>query len=176
MKTFLLRSLAISSSALLLFAFTYVGIVKEPIAQALFKIARSKDVNEIFYAARVTDKHQLDVSNPVDVYWIKYSNGNIRESLTWIQRKYAYGLKFLSAKESEVVFQFVSYNKRDFTLKKDLTGVFKVFTTSQGKEVQVERIFIQIDGGTFWLPKISRVELHAKDAKTGNSLLETINP
>jgi hypothetical protein len=42
--------------------------------------------------------------------------------------------------------------------------------------VQVERIFIQIDGGTFWLPKISSVELHAKDAKTGNTILETINP
>lgn len=176
MKSFLFRSLALCSSALLLFAFTYAGIVKEPAAQTLFKIARSKDANEIFYAARVTDKHQLDVSNPVDVYWIKHTDGNIRESLTWIQRKYAYGLKFIKVKESEVVFQFVSYNKRDFTLKRDQTGVFKVFTSSQGKEVQVDRIFIQIDGGTFWLPKISRVELHAKDAKTGNNLLETINP
>lgn len=176
MKLILLRSLGLCSSVLLLFAFTYAGIVKEPTAQPLFKIARSKDANEIFYTAKVTGKHQLDNSSPVDVYWIKHTDGNVREPLTWIQRKYAYGLKFLRIKESEAVFQFVSYDKRDFVLKKDQTGEFKVFTNSQGKEVQVERIFIQIDGGTFWLPKISSVELHAKDAKTGNTILETINP
>jgi len=176
MKSLLFRPLLLCTGALQLFAFSLANVVTEPTAQALFKIARSKDANEIFYAARVTNKHQLDVSNPVDVYWIKHTDGNMQVPLTWIQRKYAYGLQFLTVEESEAVFQFVSYNKRNFTLKKDQTGEFSVFTYSQGKEVKVERIFIQIDGGTFWLPKISGVELHGKDSNTGTKILEIINP
>jgi len=53
---------------------------------------------------------------------------------------------------------------------------YKVFAVSGENEVEVSRIFIQIDGGSFWLPAISKVELHGIEAATGNLAIETINP
>jgi len=75
-----------------------------------------------------------------------------------------------------VKFQFVSYNKRTFIIKKNDEGIFQVFTISEKKEVVVNKIFVKIDGGTFWVPNIKQVELHARDAKTGEKRVEIVKP
>lgn len=142
----------------------------------LFKIERSKDANEIFYDVNLDSKKNIDISNPLNIYWIKHTaNGKI-EPLTWIQQKYAYGVEYLSKSKNTAEFQFVSYNKRQFQIKTDSKGDFKVFTKSKNKLVIVNRIFIQIDGGTFWFPTISRVELHTQDIQTNEKSIEIINP
>lgn len=160
----------------LLSSFTNANLNPSIVNSHLFKIARSKDANEIFYDINVTQSGKLNIENPVQVYWIKYADKGQKESLTWIQDNYAYGLKFLKATENEAKFQFVSYDKRTFLVQKDQDGVFKVFTLSEKKLVAVNRIFIQIDGGTFWFPKISKVELHATDAATEEEKVEIIIP
>jgi hypothetical protein len=143
----------------------------------LFKIGRSKDSNEIYYQANTTASGDLDSTDPVSIYWIKFSKNSEREPLTWIQNQYAYGLKFLKTTSQEAIFQFVSYPHRTFVLRKSEKGEFRVFNTNpNGIDMEVERIFIQIDGGTFWFPKISRVELHGKTSGAGNLFVETVVP
>lgn len=142
----------------------------------LFKIERSKDANPIFYEVNTDKSNNLNVDNPVNVYWIKHTDDGRIEPLTWIQKKYAYGLKFLRVNENETTFQFVSYDKKTFTLKRNKEGNYKVYSLIGNKLVEVNRIFVQIDGGTFWFPKISRVELHAKDVLSGQITKEIINP
>ncbi|OFY61090.1 MAG: hypothetical protein A2X04_00535 [Bacteroidetes bacterium GWF2_41_9] len=144
----------------------------------LFKIGRSRDANEIIYSINFDQPGHPDKSDPIEIHWIKRTNNNKVEPLTWIQKKYAYGIKFLNElkKEDEIYFQFVSYDKRTFILKKNVENCYKVFTISGEKEVEVSRIFIEINGGSFWLPTVSRVELHGKEPGTGNLAMETINP
>lgn len=142
----------------------------------LFKIERSKDANEIFYDVNLDSKSNLDLDNPISIYWIKKTENGKIEPLTWIQKNYAYGIEFLNKSKDQAEFQFVSYNKRQFQIKKDNNGNFKVYTLSNKRTVIVNRIFIQIDGGTFWFPKISRVELHAQDIQTNEKSIEIINP
>lgn len=142
----------------------------------LFKIARSKDANEIKYALNLEDKGFLDIDNPLSIYWVKVENHNKQEPLTWIQNHYAYGLKYLSKNKNEASFQFVSYSKREFTVKRNKQSEYAVYTISNGKEVEVKEIFIQIDGGSFWVPKISKVELKGIDLKTKLKYLEVIKP
>ncbi len=154
----------------------FASIGNEDDQHALFKIGRSKDANEIHYEVNLDENGNLDLSSPIHTYWIKYNwNGRI-EPLTWIQTKYAYGLKILHRSPKNIEFQFVSYSKRNFWLKRLDSGRYKVFTLSNGKEVEVERVFIQIDGGTFWLPKISQVELYANEPETREPVLEIIHP
>lgn len=141
-----------------------------------FRIERSKDANQIFYDINITSENKLNQENPIKIYWVKHTNKGKIESLTWIQQKYAYGLKYLKKSETGAVFQFVSYSKRSFLITKDITGVYNVITTVKDQPVQVDRIFIQIDGGTFWFPKISRIELHAKDMETNQKVTEIIIP
>lgn len=143
---------------------------------ALFKIGRSKDTNEIYYTVKTTPEGNLDLSEPIGIYWIKFTKNGAVEPLTSIQNTFAYGVKFLNISPEKADFQFVSYSKRTFSLHKTKAGNFSVFTTTNGAEVEVERIFIQIDGGTFWLPKIPRVELHARIPEGGDPVVEIIRP
>lgn len=142
----------------------------------LFKIERSKDANEIFYDINLEKTGTLSITEPIYPYWRRQTEGGEIKPLTWIQQHYAYGLEYIYSSENYAKFHFVSYKKRDFVLKKDSSGDFKVFTQLNNKEVEVNRIFIQIDGGTFWFPKISKVELHTNDPVTNKNIVEIIKP
>jgi hypothetical protein len=141
---------------------------------SLFKVGRTKDANEIFYDINLTSNGSLNVENPINIYWIKKTKGGTTEPLTSIQTKFAYGVDYLSKNEHSAVFQFVSYDKRTFTLKKDNKGVFRVFTSVRNKEVIVNQIYVYIVGGSFWFPTVPKVELHATDLITGIEFTEVI--
>lgn len=142
----------------------------------LFKIGRSKDTNEIFYEVKTASNGSLDLKEPIKIYWIKYTENGKTEPLTKIQQHFAYGLKFLEIAPEKAVFYFVSYPERTLRLRKNNNGIFGVFTAVDGVELELERVFIQIDGGTFWFPKISRVEVHAKNTVANQLVVEIIKP
>ena len=144
--------------------------------EKLFKIQRSKDKNQIFYDLKLNKNGLLDKDEPINIYWIRTDEPNKKDPLSWIQQRYAYGLRYLEKTEHQAKFQFVSYSKKELLLKKNKEGKFKVFTEYNGKWVELNRIFIQIDGGTFWFPKISRVELHSTDPLSKKEIIEIIHP
>lgn len=142
----------------------------------LFKINRNRDANEIYYEAKTTPDGSLDINEPVNIYWIKYTNKGKTEPLTKIQQHFAYGLKFLEIAPDSAVFQFVSFSGKTLILRKKEFGNFAVYTVMEGVEVELERVFIHIDGGTFLLPKITRVEIHAKSPIQNQLVVEIIKP
>lgn len=143
---------------------------------ALFKIERSKDNNQIFYAVNTTASGELDDENPIKVYWKRNTEGGIIKPLTWIQQKYAYGLKFLKINEELATFRFVSYKKLFFTLKKTKENQFEVYTKCNNQLLKMDRIFIKLDGGSFWFPNITAVEIYAQNVRTGEDVIEIITP
>jgi hypothetical protein len=145
-------------------------------SQHLFYIERSKDTNVIYYDLNKDKSGNFDAENPFNIYWVKNKKGGKKESLTWIQNKYAYGLKILEKDSEEVVFQFAPYDKKIFILKKDDSGIYRIFSDSPQEEMYLEKIFIQIDGGTFWFPKIAHITLQGKCPKTGKVKTEIIKP
>jgi hypothetical protein len=178
MRTLIIRILLLICTTSVSYGDSITGNPDSNREYDLFRIGRSRDANEIIYKIKFDQTGQPDKSDPIEIHWIKRTNSNKVEPLTWIQKKYAYGIKILneSKKEDEINFQFVSYDKRTFILKKNVENCYKVFTVSGEEEVEVSRIFIQIDGGSFWLPAISRVELHGIEAATRNLAVETIKP
>ena len=173
MKTQSLKHILI---LLLGFIFLNFTIETENTKNILFKIERSKDLNTVYYKVN-TDKYGNLIKNkPIEIFWIKYSEKARKEPLTWIQDNYSYGLKFLKIEKRSAKFQFVSYEKKNFNLRKDKNGKYKVYTLSKGKEVEVKRIYVHINGGTFWVPEISKVELHAKCSVSGSKSIEIIKP
>jgi hypothetical protein len=155
------------------FSFAYYedGIYQE----ALFRIERSINYDQVLYFAQVDVNGQLIKEKPIELYWYYSENGNIKP-VNWIKRKFGYGVNILEQNENEVKFQFVSYDKQDFTLKKNYAGYYKVFTCLNNRQIAISKIFVQIDGGSFWQPAISRVEIHGKDVTTGKTILELIKP
>ena len=143
---------------------------------SLFKIERSKDSNQIFYDVNLDNAGVLDSKAPISVYWKRNTEGGTIKPLTWIQQKFAYGLRFLNVNDEYATFQFVSYDKLSFTLKKKKGNQYEVYTKYNSKLLKMDRIYIQLDGGTFWFPNITAVEIYAKDVATGEDVIEIINP
>ena len=141
----------------------------------LFRIGRNRDANEIWYTANFNANGTPDIKSPVNIFWLKKTVQNRTEPLTWIQRHLAYGIKVLRNSSDEVEFQFVSYPHRTFVMRNH-DNSYQVFTTSNNQEIIVERIFINISGGTFMLPQISQIELYGIDPNTGNNTIEIIKP
>lgn len=161
---------------MLSFGLLFVGFISPSPSPNLFSIGRSKDANEIFYTINLDNSYKLNTENPINVYWIKKTESNKIEPLSWIQKKFAYGLVYLSKSENYAKFRFAAYDKRVFELKKNKNNEFKVFTISGNKEVEVNRIYIYITGGTFWMPEIPKVELFATVSGTDKKIKETIIP
>jgi hypothetical protein len=162
---------------MLLFGFSLVSANSEKTNDnSLFKIGRSKDANEIYYEVTSNPDGTLNLEEPIKIYWVKYTKNGEIEPLTKVQQLFAYGLKFLEVSPEKADFQFVSYSKRTLSLRKNNTGKYGVFIEVDGKEVELERVFIQIDGGTFWFPKITWVEVYAKEAEANELVVEVIKP
>jgi len=142
----------------------------------LFKIERSRDSDEVFYDVNLISTGELNTRNPIQIYWIKKTKGGKKDGLTWIQKKFGYGLKYEKISSSEARFQFVSNINRSFILKKNNKGTFKVFAVNENTVLELKKLYIQFDGGTFLSPKISRVELHAINTETWDLVLEIIRP
>lgn len=148
-------------------------------SQTLFTISRSKDANEIWYTLNTNENGDLNKENPIKVYWLKKTENNSTKPLTWIQNQYAYGISGLETennKKDTWKFQFVSSDLHTFELRKTSDNQYKVFTKFNSTEIEVSRIFIQIDGGSFWLPMVSYVKIFGVEVKSGNQIVETIIP
>ncbi len=169
-----MKKIALHTVVILIASLTLMSAGNPATSYSLFKVGRTKDANEILYDINLSSNGNLNIDNPISIYWIKKTKGGTTEPLTSIQTKFAYGVDYLSKNERSAVFQFVSYNKRTFTLKKDNKGVFRVFTFLKNKEVIVNRIFVHIVGGSFWFPTVPKVELHATDLITGIEFTEVI--
>ena len=171
MIKFILKSVLVLAFGLLV-----VGFSSTTSSSSLFSIVRSKDANEIFYTINLDNSNKLNTENPINVYWLKRTENNKVEPLSWIQNKFAYGIVYLSKSENYAKFRFAAYDKRVFELKKNNHNEFKVYTISENKEVEVNRIYIYITGGTFWIPEIPKVELFTTISGTDKKMKETIIP
>lgn len=159
------------------FGFKHSGEAKTNTEYHLFKIGRSRDANEIVYDINIDKNGEPVRSDPINIYWVKKTNNNKVEPLTWIQKRFAYGLKILDPENSnEWHFHFVSYSKQIFSLRQADSNQYKVFATIKNTELEVNRIFVQIDGGSFWVPTISYVKLIGIEHQTGEEITLSIIP
>lgn len=143
--------------------------------QFLFKIERTRDADEVYYDVNLRADGSLHMENPVSVYWVRHTSDGRQEPLTWPQKRYAYGLTVLERAKDRVAFQFVSYNKMTFVVKRDRDGIFKVYA-SNGYESEVRGIRVYFKPGTLIIPSIEKVELHTIHAGTGTLMVHAIRP
>ncbi len=157
-------------------SFAYSKFPENTGNKKLFKIIRSRDVDEIMYDINLTNTGTIDISNPVNIYWVKKTENGNTESLTRIQKKYAYGLKFSNVSEEKADFEFVSFLDRSFFIRKAPDHIYKVYTNLDNKKIELSSLFIEFEGNSFWFPKIIKVELRGVDITNGKPIIETIVP
>lgn len=95
------------------------------------------------------------------------------ELLISCNRKFAYGIESKTLDNEEFELQFVSYKKLPLTLKKiDSDQKYHVFVNVNQKRIQVEKIFVRIEGGSFWLPNIKYAEVTGIETSSNKTITE----
>lgn len=141
-----------------------------------FYVQRTPNTNTIMYELNMKNG-TLNDNDPVHVYWIRYANGGGIEELSYIQRKFAYGVKVSKVGEEKYKLLFAAYDKIPFFLMKSTAGIFHTYVEINGKMIVLKRIYIRIDkGGTFWAPNVKYVEFKGTEVASGKEVAQRINP
>lgn len=137
----------------------------------LFYLQRTSNTNTLIYELNFNNK-ALNHEEPVHVYWIRYNDKGQQEELNFVQRKFAYGIKSTFISKDKYQLNFVSYKKFPMFLVKGLDEKYNVFATINQKQAILSRIFVKINGGSFWTPNIEYVEVKGVDPSTGKEVIE----
>jgi len=143
----------------------------------LFYVQRSINKNTIVYDLNLLSNGKINTNEPIHPYWISYELGAKKEELSYIQKNYAYGLETKITNKDNFVVNFVSYKQRSiYLIKSGKDNSYKAYISIKGNFAELQRIFVKIDGGTFWFPNVKYVEIFGYDNKTGKSVYEKIIP
>lgn len=145
-------------------------------ANRLFYVQRDPNANTIMYDLNIDKNGVLDEENPMHVYWVKYAEKGQKEELNYIQRKFAYGLVTKKTADEQYDVRFVSYKKLPLVLKKADDNKYHIFVTADQKQIMLNRIFVKVEGGSFWLPNIVYVELKGTEQLTGKEIVHRFKP
>ncbi|MES2266183.1 MAG: DUF4833 domain-containing protein [Bacteroidota bacterium] len=155
---------------------TYPTLPQNPLR--LFYLQRSPNINALSYDINIdkaTGKPNED--SPINVYWLRYAEGRGEAAeLSYIQRKFAYGVTSKVVGNDRYDIRIMSYNKLPLTLMKAADGKYHIFATVSNKQMVLQNIFIKIDGGTLWVPNVIFVEMKGTDPVTGKVVTERFKP
>lgn len=136
--------------------------VPEGNAKQLFFLQRTPNSNTIVCELNYKDGI-VDKQTPIHVFWIRYQEKGQMENLSYLQRKFAYGVQAKEIGANKYELNFVSYKKYKMYLMLGADNEYHVYTSINQKQVILNRIYIEIKGGTFWSPNIEYVELTGVD-------------
>ncbi len=139
----------------------------------LFYLQRTSNTNTIVYELNYKDGI-IDPENPIQAFWIRYQEMGQRQDLNIIQRKFAYGLKTKKLSETLYELSFVSYKKYKMYLRPGADKKFYVYTNINKKPAILTRIFIKINGGSFWSPNIEYVEISGMEPESRSVIKERL--
>jgi hypothetical protein len=142
----------------------------------LFYIQRDPNANTICYQLNMDERGRLSEKNPINAFWIRYTDGGIRRDLNYLQRKFAYGINVKETGSQSYELRSVAYSKLPLYLHKDRKNEFHVYASIDKRECILSRVFIRIDGGTFWSPNVLYIELKGTDIATGKTIVQRIKP
>lgn len=141
----------------------------------LFYLQRTPNSNTIVCELNTNDKGELDEDNPVHVFWIRYTEQGQRQELNFIQRTFAYGIKSKNLGPQKWQLHFVCYKKYNmYLMKAPNDGKYHAYGYIQNKLVIVNRMYIKVNGGSFWNPNVEYVQLDGLDPVTNTLMMERI--
>jgi len=150
--------------------------VPKNIENLLFYVQRDPDSNTVVYELNLNVDGKLNEKEPIKIYWIRYTEKGIRRDLNYFQRKLAYGLNVKKLSPDNFELQFVCYAKLTLNLSKDATGKYQVYTNLNRKKVILNRVFVRIVGGSFWVPNVVYIDLFGREDISGKAASSRIKP
>jgi len=150
----------------------------EGVKHLLFYVQRTQNTNTIIYELNVNDKDEINIKNPIKIYWINYADDESTEPLNYVQKKYAYGIEteMLDTDKKTFRFSFVAYKSKElYLMKNPADNKYHVFYYIKDKLLMLDRVFIKTEGGLFW-PKVKYTDVFCMDHLKNEEVTERIIP
>jgi len=161
---------------IVLVALSVLPAAKATLPAPILTIGRTYDKNEIHYFINTDSKGNL-TKDPITLKWANFEQKNgAYEEMNWIKKQFGYKPVYTKTESMRAEFQFVSFDKKSFEILKDENDQFIISTIINNQKVTVNRIFIHMDGGSFWAPNILSAELYGENTKTKKQIVEVIKP
>lgn len=142
----------------------------------LFYLQRDPNTNTVIYTLNVEDG-KVDEDQPVKAHWIRYAEGGKRTDLSFIQRKFAYGIQHTKIGDQAYNIRLQAYKDLEISVKfNSEKNKYQAYTAVENKEIILERIFVRIDGGSYFKPNIQYIEVLGYDPATRSKVSHRFSP
>lgn len=122
----------------------------------LFYIQRNNNTNTVVYTINRLKNHDINLSEPIKVFWIRFEDGDERRELNYIQKEIAYGYKSEVINNELIKFQFVSHKKYFYLVKKE--NRYTVVTYFDEQPFELEYAYVHVENfGAF--PTVCAIDL-----------------
>jgi len=142
----------------------------------LFFLQRTPDANTVIYELNLKENGVIDNRNPVKGSWIRYAENGACKALSGIEQQFAYGVKCKALGNDEYEIRLAAYQKMPMYLLKSVTDQkYNMYIKDDGKNLLLKRVFVKVNGGSFWFPKVAYIDLFTVHSETGKEILKRIN-
>jgi hypothetical protein len=142
----------------------------------LFFLQRTPDANTVIYTINYKNDGTIDYKTPVKGSWIRYEENGAYKELTKIEKKFAYGVKCKSLGNDAYEIRLAAYQQMPLYMLKSVTdNKYHIYIKDEGKNLLLKRVFVRVNGGTFWLPKVEYIDLFTINSDSGIEMLKRIN-
>lgn len=147
-------------------------LAADPCAPELFRIERSKNANVVLYEAKLTPAGALDGENPVTASWLMLAAKGERESLTFLEKRMAYGFEVSAVPEGGFALRLKALQQRTIRIAQR-DGCAAATSTIGGHDAVLKRIYVKADDRAL-IPSVQYVEIFGIDTLTGDAVYEKI--
>jgi hypothetical protein len=141
----------------------------------LFFLQRDLDANTVVYELNYNDDGTLSRKAPIKGSWIRYEETQQFKELSRIEKKFAYGIQSKAIGDNEYEIRLVAYKKMPMYLKKsEIDQKYHIYIKDEGKNLLLKRVFVRVNGGSFWFPKVQYIDLITINSTTGMEILKRI--
>lgn len=142
----------------------------------LFFLQRTPDANTIVYQLNLDKNGEVNEKVPVKASWIRYEENGVMKELTGIEKKFAYGVQCKPIGNESYEVRLVSYKKLPMYLQKTHADQqYRLYIKDEGKDLLLKRVFVKVEVGNFWFPKVHYIDLFTVDSENGVQILKRIN-
>jgi hypothetical protein len=137
----------------------------------IFKFERSTNSNYICYDINLQD-NKLCQKEPLKAYWVLGEETRI-EGLTFLDKKMAFGVKVLSAKEDEAIVHLTAYKNLNIRICKQ-DGKWVGIVKLHGHEMVLQKMYAKMKESL--AVKCEYIDIIGTDIATGEKRSERITP
>lgn len=127
---------------------------------SLFYIQRSPETKTIVYELNYNSNGTLYPNDPIKGFWLKNNEAQKLEPLSAREKRQEYGIQSKAIGNDEYEIRLRAYKKMPLYLKRSAAdNNYYLYIKDEDKNVLLKRVFIKLNRGTFWFPKLQYIDL-----------------